>query len=584
MRRETKSVAGDAAPRDILLIGLIRGYAMTTISRSRISGRARAWALAALFVCSGLCPGAVPVPGGGASAQPAAPVAPPDVAPVVLDGRTLAMVGGVSAYTAKERAGEIAARIEAVAADAGIAVQSVRRVEAGDRTNIVAGDRLLMSVVDTDAELERAGSRQIVAEVYAARFAKAIEQYRVERSAAYLERQALRAALALAVIVVLLVAGWRAFSMIERASERHFAAWMEALEERSYNLLTVEQLRGTVKGGIRALRVLFVFVVAFAGVDYALGLFPWTRPAAEQVTDLVIDPLRTMGNALLNALPGLVFIAILVVVTRYVLRLVQLFFGGIASGRIRFSGFAPEWAWPTYRLVRVAIIAFAVVISYPYIPGSSSEAFKGVSIFLGLLMSLGAASAVANSLAGYTLIYRRSFRLGDRIRVNDLVGDVIEMRQQATHLKTPKNEEITIPSSSMLTSSVINYSSLARRQGLILHTTVGIGYETPWRQVEAMLKLAASRTPGLMPEPPPFVLVKSLGDFCVVYEINGYCDKAQAMEATYAEMYRNILDVFNEYGVQIMTPAYVHDPEVPKLVPKDQWFVPPARPPAPASP
>jgi small-conductance mechanosensitive channel len=291
----------------------------------------------------------------------------------------------------------------------------------------------------------------------------------------------------------------------------------------------------------------------------------------------VIDPVRTMGDALLHAIPGLVFIAILIVVARYVLRLVALFFGGIASRRIRFKDFAQEWAWPTYRLVRIVIVAFTIVIAYPYIPGSNSDAFKGVSIFLGLLMSLGAASVVANSLAGYTLIYRRAFQVGDRIQVAGLVGDVVEMRQQVTHLRTVKNEEVTIPSSMMLNSHVVNYSSLARTEGLVLHTTVGIGYETPWRQVEAMLQLAASRTPGLKPEPVPFVLVKSLGDFAVVYELNAYCGDARTIDATYASMHRNILDVFNEYDVAIMTPAYVSDPAEPKVVPRDRWFLPPAK-------
>jgi small-conductance mechanosensitive channel len=191
-------------------------------------------------------------------------------------------------------------------------------------------------------------------------------------------------------------------------------------------------------------------------------------------------------------------------------------------------------------------------------------------------MSLGAASAVANSLAGYTLIYRRTFKLGDRIRVGEVVGDVVEMRQQVTLLRSIDNEVITIPSSTMLTSQVTNYSSLATTKGLILHTRIGIGYETPWRQVEAMLLLAASRTPGLEREPSPFVLVKALGDFAIEYEVKAYCRDPQAMEAIYATLHRSVLDVFNEFGVAIMTPAYQDDPEIPKVVARDQWFRAPA--------
>jgi small-conductance mechanosensitive channel len=218
------------------------------------------------------------------------------------------------------------------------------------------------------------------------------------------------------------------------------------------------------------------------------------------------------------------------------------------------------------------------VVAYPYIPGSSSEAFKGVSIFLGLVVSLGSSSVIANLMAGYTMIYRRAFKIGDRITVDNLTGDVIERRLMVTHLRTIKNEEIVVPNSTIINSNIINYSTLARSRGLILHTPVGIGYETPWRQVEAMLKLAAERTSGLVREPAPFVLQKSLGDFAITYELNAYCDNPHAMAQLYTAMHQNILDVFNEHGVQIMTPAYEGDPEKPKVVPKDQWYQAPATP------
>jgi small-conductance mechanosensitive channel len=219
-----------------------------------------------------------------------------------------------------------------------------------------------------------------------------------------------------------------------------------------------------------------------------------------------------------------------------------------------------------------------VVVAYPYIPGSSSEAFKGVSIFLGVVVSLGSSSVIANLMAGYTMIYRRAFKVGDRISIENLTGDVMEKRLMVTHLRTVKNEEVIVPNSTIINSNIINYSTLARSRGLILHTTLGIGYETPWRQVEAMLLLAADRTPGLLKEPAPFVLQKSLGGFAVNYELNAYCDKPHAMTQLYTAMHRNILDIFNEHGVQIMTPAYEGDPETPKVVPKDQWYLSPAKP------
>jgi small-conductance mechanosensitive channel len=191
---------------------------------------------------------------------------------------------------------------------------------------------------------------------------------------------------------------------------------------------------------------------------------------------------------------------------------------------------------------------------------------------------LGSSSVIANLMAGYTMIYRRAFKEGDRISIDNVTGDVIERRLMVTHLRTVKNEEIVVPNSTIINSNIINYSTLAGTRGLILHTTVGIGYETPWRQVEAMLLLAAERTPGLLKEPPPFVLQKSLGDFAVTYELNAYCGDAHAMPQLYTAMHQNILDLFNEHGVQIMTPAYEGDPETPKVVPKDQWYQAPAKP------
>jgi small-conductance mechanosensitive channel len=284
-----------------------------------------------------------------------------------------------------------------------------------------------------------------------------------------------------------------------------------------------------------------------------------------------------MGRATLRSIPDLAFLFVLTIVVRYVLKLAQAYFDGIEHGTIRLREFEPEWAQPTFRIVRVLIVAFALVVAYPYLPGSQSEAFKGISLFLGLVFSLGSSSALANIIAGYSLTYRRAFRIGDRIRIGSDVGDVTAIRLQVTHLRSVKNEEIIIPNSNILNSNVVNYSRLARECGLILHTKVGIGYETPWRQVEAMLLAAAARTPGLLREPPPFVLHSELADFAVTYELNVYCDNPQAQLSLYTELHRNILDEFNEYGVQIMTPSYEADPAEPKIVPKSKWFEAPAK-------
>jgi small-conductance mechanosensitive channel len=365
---------------------------------------------------------------------------------------------------------------------------------------------------------------------------------------------------------------------VERLSQR-FVAGQGELKIQSVRLVQARQLWLAMRALVNFGTTLTMLVIAYLHLSSVLRLYPWTRQLADNLLLLFLHPLQVMGQAVLGAVPDLSFVLVLGLVARYVLRALHLLFEGIETGAVHFDGFDPEWAQPTYKIVRILVVAFAVVVAYPYIPGSDSQAFKGVSLFLGVIFSLGSSSVISNVIAGYTMTYRRAFRLGDRIQVGDVTGFVTEASLLVTRLRSVKNEEIVIPNSQILSSAVTNYSTLARADGVILHTTVGIGYETPWRQVEAMLLLAADRAQGTEKSPPPYVLQKSLGDFCVVYEINAYCRDANAIARTYTELHRNILDVFNEYGVQIMTPAYEGDPEVAKVVPRDQWFLGPATPP-----
>jgi len=497
-------------------------------------------------------------------------------APVVVDGVTLFRVRGVSAYPAEERAQAIADRLRAVAADPIVPMSALRVIPAEHSSDIAAGDRPIMSVLDADAELEGVHRRDL-ARAYAARIGAAIEAYRADRSPRRLLIGAvasLLATLALVAAVVLFLRLWRQVgAMLERRYARH----VHSLEIQSIPVVHADQVRAVAKAASRAARTLVILALVYLYLSFVLTRFPWTRSAAARLLGYVVKPLATMGHAFVNFLPNLVFLVILIVVTRYILTLLSLVAAGIERGTVQFGSFEREWAGPTYRIVRIAVIAFAAVVAYPYIPGSESAAFKGMSIFFGVIFSLGASSVVSNMLAGYSLIYRRTFKVGDRVKVNNVVGDVTQMRLQVTHLRTVKNEDVIVPNSAILTSEVVNYSSYAATDGLILHTTVGIGYEVPWRQVEAMLLLAASRTSGLRTTPTPFVLQTSLGDFAVNYELNVYSGDAHAMASLYTALHRNIQDVFNEHGVQIMTPAYESDPAAPKVVPKDQWYQSPAR-------
>ncbi|MFZ5876574.1 MAG: mechanosensitive ion channel family protein [Nitrospirota bacterium] len=494
---------------------------------------------------------------------------------VELDGAVLFPVRGTTSYPAEQRASAIRKRIEAAARDSAVRPDAIRTVEADATIDIMAGDRLLMSVFEADARMEGL-ERRVVAAAHAGRIRSAIEQYRRDRSPDVLFRGAVGAGIATIVFGLSVWLAIRGLRRAERTLEARYKARIHGLTIKSFEVVQSERVWGTLTSGLKTLRVLVVLVLLFTYVEFSFALFPWTRPVAAKLGTWVLDPIVTLGQGALSYVPNVVFLAILFVVFRYVLKVTRLFFNGLERGSVTISGFDAEWAQPTYRIVRLLMVVFAVVVAYPYIPGAESPAFKGLSIFLGLMVSLGSSSVIGNILAGYSLTYRRAFRVGDRVKIEDVVGDVEAIRLQVTHLRTVKNEEIIMPNSKILSTEIVNYSSLARTRGLILHTTVGIGYETPWRQVEEMLRIAAARTPGLLKDPAPFVLQKSLGDFAVVYELNAYCDNAQAGALLYSAMHRNILDVFNEYGVQIMTPAYEGDPEKPKVVPKEQWHAAPA--------
>ncbi|MBK7744091.1 MAG: mechanosensitive ion channel family protein [Betaproteobacteria bacterium] len=345
--------------------------------------------------------------------------------------------------------------------------------------------------------------------------------------------------------------------------ERRYRARFEHLQIAGFKLLQAHHLWGGLRSMVAAAFTLLALTGVYLTLDIALAQFPGTRGVAVSLLDLVVGPITLMGRGLVSSIPGLVFLLILVLVTRYVLRTLRMLFSAVEQGSVTLKGFDRDWAMPTYRIVRLLVVAFAVVVAFPYIPGSHSDAFKGVTLFLGLVFSLGSTSIVANTIAGYTMTYRRAFRVGDWIQVGDVVGEVTEVRVQVTHLRSRKNEEIVLPNSKILNSEVVNYSTLSTTKGLILHTTVGIGYDTPWRQVEAMLLTAAGRTPGLLLQPQPFVRALSLGDFAVTYELNVYCDRPGDKQAIYGDLHCNILDVFNGYGVAIMTPAYEGDPSVP---------------------
>ena len=432
-----------------------------------------------------------------------------------------------------------------------------------------------MTVFEVDSRVEGV-DRRLLAHTYVEAIARAVTTYREERTPSRLIHDGLLTLAATAIAAVAVFILLKLTGALIRIVERRYQGSLESIEAKSYSLISAKAIWNVAARILMSGGVVAGILVLYFYLQFVLNLYPWTRGAAEYLAIVVLNPFLGIATNILTSIPDLIVIVIIAFVTKYLLTLARRFFEAIEQGQINFTGFEVAWVSPTLKIVRILIIAFAVVIAYPYIPGSGSEAFKGVTIFVGVLFSLGSSSFVANLIAGYTMTYRRTFRVGDRIAIGDAIGVVTHMRSMATHLRSVKNEEIIIPNSTILTSEVTNFSSFAREKGVILHTTVGIGYDTPWRQVEAMLLMAAGRTAGILRDPPPYVRQKSLGDFSVTYELNVYCNRPLEMDQIYGELHHAILDVFNEYKVPIMTPAYEGDPVAPKIVPKDRWFAAPA--------
>jgi small-conductance mechanosensitive channel len=495
-------------------------------------------------------------------------------APVIIDGRTLFTLRGISAHPADQRASEVAGRIRALARDPSLDPSTLAISHEALYDRIVAGENPVVRITDADAEAEEI-DRRTFADVCLRNIREAVVAYRAARTREALVSSAWRGAVATVIAALAFVLALRLIRALNRWIQRRVAERVKAVTVRSFEVVRAERIRAAIEGALRFLAGLSLILIAFLYIRYVLGLLPWTQGAAAQIDGWVFAPIAVLGSGMVAKLPDIVFLIVLFFVVRYTLRLIGLFFAAVGRGDVKLESFDPDWALPTFKILRLAIVAFAVIVAYPYIPGSSSAAFKGVSLFLGVVFSLGSSSAISNVVAGYTMIYRRAFHEGDMVKIGDVTGIVSQIRVQVTHLRTVKNEEVIVPNSTIMGAEVINYSSLARSDGLILHTTVGIGYETPWRQVEAMLIDAAGRTPGVLEDPKPFVLATALGDFAITYQINAYTAESTRMARLYNELHRNILDVFNEHGVQIMTPAYEGDPEEPKIVPKDKWQWPP---------
>jgi len=365
--------------------------------------------------------------------------------------------------------------------------------------------------------------------------------------------------IALAAVVVLFFV-FRVTRRLLDSAYRLLDGWrgtrIPALKIQSYEVLSADRITDLLKGSVKLLRTIALFITLYVTVPVILSLFPGTREWAAYLIPYLMAPVYQLFWGFVAFLPNLFSIIVIVVVTRYLLRFLRTVSGEIKGGGIVFPGFHPEWADPTSKLLSFIIILFAVVLVSPYLPGFGSPAFQGISIFLGVLLSLGSTAAVANIVAGTALTYMRAFKIGDRVEVADATGEVVEKTLLITRLRTIKNVEVTIPNALVLGSKLTNFSALANDRGLILHTKVTIGYDAPWRRVHELLIGAGLATRFVVPDPLPFVLQTSLDDFSISYELNVFTKEANRSFDILSELHQNVQDRFNEAGIEIMSPRF----------------------------
>lgn len=510
--------------------------------------------LAVTLGAAGSLAGQRPAPAGATMAAPIDTLAPaaPLSAPVLMDSDTLFMLyGHLGPFGPVERATAVNSRLIHWRAELARGTDTIHVAAIDERHQLSIGDQVLMTVLDADTlpGMSRAATATEFArriQVASASAVQAVSVKAITIDALY--------ALATTVVLVLILV------LMRLIFRRLYAAFhptrVQPLRLQRFELLSAHQLAGGIKALVRAVRVLLTLALCYFYISLVLSFFPWTVSLSRQIIGYVVTPLEAVGASILAYLPNIFFILVIVVVTRYLLKMIHLVFRAIGSGAIAWDGFNREWADTTYNIVRFLVIAFAGVVLWPKLPGSGSAAFKGASIFVGVLFSLGSTSAIGNIVAGVVLTYTQAFRVGDRVTIGETTGDVMEKTLLITRVRTIKNVAITIPNGTVLSTQVINYTSLAQTDGLILHTTVTIGYDAPWAQVHQLLIDAALATGNILAEPKPFVLQTSLDDFYVSYQINAYTNNAAEMAVTYSDLHRQIQDQFNASGVEIMSPHY----------------------------
>ena len=476
--------------------------------------------------------------------------------PVIFNRDTICFIfANLGPFTPSQRAETIVTKLEKLAENHLFNPADLKIFNGAESADIMSDDLILLSITDRDAFWQDK-SRMAVAEQYREHIVMAVKRYREETGFTAVLFRILK----VIAVFILLFFGVkymnRGFTYLNKRLLAYGGRFITGIKISNYELLSDELEKRMLASILKILKWILIAFVIYLSLPVVFSIFPHTEGIARTLIGYVVNPILSFANAFVGYISNLISIAVVLFITNYVVRFLKFLAHEVNAGRLVINGFYSDWALPTYKLIRIVVFAFSFVIIFPLLPGSDSQAFKGVSVFLGILISLGSSSAISNIIAGLVITYMRAFKIGDRVKIGDTVGDVISKTMLVTHVRTIKNEDVTIPNAAILNGSTVNYSSSANDLGLILNTTVTIGYDVPWKQVHDLLIGAALKTSRVEKEPSPFVLQTSLDDFYVSYQINAITREAGFAAKIYSELHANIQDAFNEAGVEILSPHY----------------------------
>jgi len=461
----------------------------------------------------------------------------------------------IGAASPKERVASISEKINTLYHDDFLKIDSMITMKSDHTVDIVYKEMTIMSVSETDGFWYDKDS-SILAGEFLNTIKTSIVNAKEENA---WQKWLLRIGLVILVIVIARIFIWlvsKGGNYLTGFVKKNKNKWFIGLSYKDYTFLSIDQITQMVLFSVKILKWIIYGLFVYITLPIIFSIFPFSRGWADTLFELIWIPISGIFTSVWNYLPNLFKILVIYFVMKYFIRFVKYVFSEIKGEKLKIQGFYPDWAMPTYNIVKFLLYAFTLILIFPFLPGSDSDIFKGVSIFIGVLFSLGSSSAISSMIAGLVITYMRPFKIGDRIKIGDVTGDVVEKTLLITRLKTAKNELITIPNSSILSGNTINYSSETEHQGLIVHTTVTIGYDVPWKDMYKALQEAADRTEFLLKEPKPFILQTSLDDFYVSYQINAYTKEANKQARIYSELHENIQDACNEMGIEILSPHY----------------------------